>query len=522
MPHFGWLDWLVVVVYFSALVIAGIAFQPKSTKDSRDYFLADNKIPSWLAAVSVLAATQSAATFLGAPDYGYRGDLTYLGTNIGTLLAAYFVGRVFIPRFYKMRAATVYELLKVRFGNTAMRAAGGMFLLGRVLAGGARVYLAAIAISMIMFSNVTVSGMVLATFLIVAISFGFSFVGGLKSVIWNDLVQFIIYIGSAVGVLIFLRSLIPSTTNELIDGLVNTPSGINKLRLFDFSADFSLPFSVFSIFTGHFLLNVGNFGMDQDTTQRLLASKDSKAGAASLYISALAAVPVIFVFMVIGLLLYVFYNRPDLMHTAGNRVGDLKFHGDTVTVFMYFILTQIPTGLRGLATVGVIAAAVSTTNSALNAMSSVMIQDFYKPWMEKRRVVEGEHFVVAGRYGMAITGFLTFVMSIVCYFWQNAIHTPLLQFVLSIMTFSYSGLLGVYFTAMFTRRGSSKSVILALITGFVVILAMQPWFPLSWLLPTFVAKLAFTWQLCIGAVISFLVCAAAKGGDINTANGVTS
>ena len=119
-------------------------------------------MPAWLAAVSVLSATQSAATFLGGPDYGYRGDYTYLAGNIGGLIGAVIVARVLIPRFYAMGATTVYELLGLRFERRAVRWAGGMFLLGRVLAGGARVYLAAIAISMVAFSSVSAEGIIVS------------------------------------------------------------------------------------------------------------------------------------------------------------------------------------------------------------------------------------------------------------------------------------------------------------------------------------------------------------------------
>ena len=118
-------DWLVIAAYLLLLVAGGWIFTPRKTESAHDYFLAGGNVPAWLAALSVLSATQSAATFLGGPDYGYRGDLTYLTGNIGALIGAIFVAHVLIPRFYAIRATTAYELLTMRFSERATRWAGG-------------------------------------------------------------------------------------------------------------------------------------------------------------------------------------------------------------------------------------------------------------------------------------------------------------------------------------------------------------------------------------------------------------
>ena len=514
-PTFGLLDWSVIAVYFIVMIIGGIAFTPRHTGDAKDYFLAGGQIPPWLAAISVLSATLSAATFLGGPDYGYRGDYTYLSTNVGGMFAAIFVAKVLIPRYYAMGATTVYELLDARFGKPAMRAAGGMFLIGRVLAGGTRVYLGAIAVAMIMFGDISASGVVVAAFALVVLSFAFTFVGGLKSVIWNDLIQFVIYVGAAVGILFYLWMLIPASSADIYSAVTATPEGTNKLRLFNWSLGVSEPFSMLAVMTGVFLLSVGNFGLDQDTTQRLLACKDAKAGARSLILSVLITVPIIWVFISIGVLLYIFYDRADLMQ-HGAAVGLAQtFQGQKISVFMHFILTQIPPGLRGLATVGIIAAAVATTNSAMNAMSSVLIEDFYRPWRTKRRADAEHHFVRAGRVGMAVMGLLMFGMAILSFYWQRYANIPILEFVLAVMTFAYAGLLGVYFTAIFTTRGSNLSVIFALAAGFLTILILQKYtidflgLPVAW------KALAFPWQLCIGTAVAFLVCVAAPKARVS-------
>lgn len=500
--QFAALDWLVVGLYVLVLLAGGWLFSRFKADDTGDYFLAGRSVPAWLAAISVLSATQSAATFLGAPDQGYRGDLSYLGAVVSPILAAIFVAYVLIPRFYAMRATTVYELLEARYGPRAKRWAGGMFLVGRVFAGGSRVYLAAIAIAMVGFSSIDAQSIILSAAAVMLVSFLFTFHGGLKSVIWNDLLQFVIYAGSAVAVLVFLRLSIPATNAELIAALSNSPGGVDKLRLFDLSTDLSRPFTVLAICTGLFLLNVANCGLDQDTTQRLLASPDAKTGARGLILSQLASVPLIAMFVTIGLLLHVFYNRPDLM--GQSNLAATSFSGEKITVFVHYILTQIPPGLRGLVSVGVTAAAVATTNSALNAMSSVMIADFYQPWKEARGGASAKHYVRAGRWGMAAVGVAMFGMAVLSFYWQRYSDMPLLEFALSVMAFAYAGLLGVYAVAVFTTRGTTGSVIAALLTGFGTVLLLQPFMfgP---------AGFAFPYQLCIGTLAAALVAAIPRG-----------
>lgn len=497
-------DWFVIAAYVAILFLGGWWFTPKSPDDGDDYFLADRQVPVWLAAASVLSATQSAATFLGGPDYGYQGDYSYLAASVGALIASVIVARVLLPRYYAAGVTTVYELLEQRFDKRVARAAGGMFLVGRILAGGARVYLAAIAVSMVVFADVSPDHVIIGSALIVAASFGFTFMGGLKSVIWNDLVQLVLFLGAAIAVLWWLRSSLPLTTAQILDALAHAPGGQDKLRVFDFSLDPSHPFSVAALFTGVTLLYIGNSGLDQDTSQRLLACKDKNAAAKSLYWSVLATIPVTFLFITIGQLLSLHYARPDLIG-AGGRLSS-TFEGVKITVFMHYILTELPPGLRGLTTVGVLAAAIATTNSALNAMSSVLIQDIYRPWRERTKQMTTRSVVVAGRWGMAVAGFATFLMAALSFYWQRYTSMPLLEFALAVMTFAYAGLLGVYFAAVATRRGTEASAFAALAVGFLTILALQPYVIDLLGLPKALRSLSFPWQLCVGTLLATITC----------------
>ncbi|MCJ7765702.1 MAG: sodium:solute symporter, partial [Thiovulaceae bacterium] len=275
----------------------------------------------------------------------------------------------------------------------------------------------------------------------------------------------------------------------------------DKLQLFDFTLDFSSAgsFNVWGLLTGWLLLNIAAYGLDQDMTQRVLSCRDKKEGERAIVISVLMTIPVVVIFMLIGLLLYLYYQHPEL---SGFSNGvDQQFEGQKVTILMYYILNEMPEGVRGFVTVGAIAAALSSTNSVLASMSSVAIEDLYKPWRLKRSKVEEIHFVKAARAGVLLFALLLSVMAMVSYYWQRYTELPLLNFALGVMAFAYSGLLGVYFSAIFTRRGSAKSVLFALIGGFTSVLLLQPY--MLGMITDF--KLGFAWQILIGTIVSFAI-----------------
>jgi len=164
--------------------------------------------------------------------------------------------------------------------------------------------------------------------------------------------------------------------------------------------------------------------------------------------------------------------------------------------------------VRGFVAVGVLAAAA--VNSGLISMSSVLIQDFYRPWAERRGPRDEAHYVRAGRLGMVVLALALLAMSVLCFYWQRYTAAPLLDFALGVMSFAYSGLLGVYFTLLFTTRGSSASVICALVAGFVTIALQQSYIVDVLGLPAGFKSLAFPYQLCIGTAVAFATCVIGK------------
>jgi len=489
-------DWGIFAAYFLVLTITSVLLSRVKVKSTRDYFVGGNSVPMFAVAISVLATSQSAATFLGGPEYSYAKDLTFIGFYISALLAVFFVSKVLIPRFYAINAVTVYELLEYRYGASAKKQAGVMFLIGRVFASGARLYIGALAISMILFLDITPIHVAISITILMLGALAYAYFGGVKSVIFSDIIQAITYIGAGIAVLVYLYISIDADFSTI----VNTLQADKKLELIDWSM--SGGFSVWALFGGWLLLNIAAYGLDQDMTQRALACKDAKTAQKSLMMSVYLTLPVAMLFLFIGLLLYIFYQHPELSHFTTEVVQ--KFEGEKITIFMYYILNEMPEGMRGIVTVGAVAAALSSSNSVLGAMSSVAIEDLYRPWKEERdeeSKADEMHFVRAGRNAVLLFALVLSLMAMLSFYWQRYTQLPLLSFALGVMAFAYTGLLGVFGAAIFTKRGSARTVPLALVAGFLTVLFFQP-YVLGMVVDI---KIGFAWQMIVGTTISLLV-----------------
>ena len=489
------IDWMIFGSYFLILILTSVILSRVKVETTRDYFVGSNAMPMLAVAISVLATSQSAATFLGGPEYAYGKDLTFLGFYFSAFIAVFFVAYFLIPRFYAIEAVTVYELLEKRYGSGAKKQAGVMFLIGRLFASGARLYIGALAISMILFMDISPIHILISIVVLMLGALAYVYYGGIKSVILSDIIQAVTYIGAAVAVLIFLFYSLNTDLSTMIDIL----SKEHKLQVVNFTFNnFEGGFNFYTILAGWLLLNIAAYGLDQDMTQRVLSCKNKTEGAKSLIYSILFTIPVALLFLVIGLLLYLYYHHPELSGFEGTV--DKNFQGDKVTIMMYYILNEMPEGLRGLVTVGAIAAALSSTNSVLGAMSSVAIEDLYRPWRLSRGKASEAHFLKAGKMGVLLFAVLLSLMAMLSYYWQHASNSHLLTFALGVMAFAYAGLLGVYFAAIFTKRGNEKTVLWALIGGFVTVLVLQ-----TYVLALFgiELKLGFSWQLVLGTIVSF-------------------
>ncbi|MEM9560962.1 MAG: sodium:solute symporter, partial [Planctomycetota bacterium] len=394
------------------------------------------------------------------------------------------------------------------------RAASAMFMLGRVFASGARLFIVALPSTLIVFGEpaggeVPASQLVLAIGAMTIVGILYTLVGGISSVIWSDVIQTGVFLAAVIGAITLLLMRIPVGPAEIAQVLSGSPGatpGSSKLTVISLSTDPGAAYTLWSVVIGFTLLGIASYGTDQDLVQRMLTCKNAKAGSWSVISAQLMGIPVVLLFMAVGLLLYVFYARPDVM--GASMPSDSP--DDSRTVFLSFILREMPAGMSGLMMAGLFAAGLSSLNSAINAMSSTLVSDFYRPM---RAGMPERHYVLVGRAAVVGWGLVLGSFACFCVYWQRASGQTLIDFALSVMTFAYAGLLGVFFCVLFTKRGSTLSVIGALVVGFVVILVQQP---MVWGWGAFVAldarvgvdlslaaSLAFPWKLSIGAALAF-------------------
>ena len=507
---FSLYDWATMGCYGLVLLLSGLWLGRKKQAGTEDYFLAGRAMPAWAVAVSILATSLSAATFIGAPEQAYRGDLTYLTMNVGAILGAVFVALVLLPAFYRYRVATVYEFLERRFGTKAKVASSWTFMIGRVFASGARIFIAALPASLILFGDLEPAHVWPAIAALTLAGVLYTLAGGVRSIIWSDVIQAVVFVGAAVAACWLLLQKIPLSIGEIVT-VLGGPSGSvsSKLTVIDLGLDLTKPglgfnpsarYTLLTALTGLTLLNIGAYGTDQDLAQRMLTCRSAKEGSWSVISGILVQIPVIALFLAIGSLLSIFYLRPDLMGAAAPSYTV----DDSRQIFLSFILEEMPAGMPGFMMAGLFAAGLSSLNSALNAMASSFVNDWYRnafPGQGERHYLRVGRCAVAG-WGVVLGGF-----AMVCVYWQQAAEQSLIDFSLSVMTFAYAGLVAVFLTAALTSRGNGASVVLALASGFCSVLLLQPriwrtWAPLAWQ----PLRIAFPWQLLIATAIATAVC----------------
>jgi SSS family transporter len=487
-------------------------------------------MPAWAVALSVVATAISAATFVGAPAQSYSGNLTYLSATLGQFIAIVLVAAFFIPVYYRENVATVYDLIGQRYGPNAKQACSWMFMIGRVFANGARLFMAGLAGSQMVYSDGSAAHVMLCIGVLSIVGVAYTWLGGIRAVIWTEVIQTIVLVGAAMVAIGLLLHRIPVSPgrvlNVLNDAKTATGSKLDALRIgVDaskpwFGLDLSQPYTLVTAALCWTIFNLAAYGTDHDLAQRMLTCRNAFQGGKSAIGAILIGLPITALFMAIGLLLYIFYDRPDVMGSAstGPRPGEAK------EVFLTFISIQMPRGLGGLMMAGMFAAALSSLSSALNAMAATFVNDVYR---RVRPGLDDSRYLFVGRASMLAWGVVLGLFACVCVFWQeyNAKlgGQTLIDFALGVMNFAYAGLAAVFSCAIFTRRGNQATAIAALVTGFLVVLLMQPWMWKHWAgliawteyTPTSSTihslaevKLAFPWQLFMATSLAFIVCVA--------------
>jgi SSS family solute:Na+ symporter len=546
------LDALIILIYFAVIVYIGLSMGRRENT-LHDFALGGRRVPWWAVMASIIAAETSAATYLGTPGEGYAmRSLAYAQIVIGLILGRILVGYAFLKPYYTYKVYTVYDFLGIRFGPWSKGYVSGLFLAMRTLASGTRLFVPSLVMVLAwqlltgsdtrveagggFVQPTAVSHYLVAIVLLTLLTCLYTAVGGIKAVIWTDVVQAALMFGTALLAIVtllyhlgedsfnFARALrtlgeavpeMKSTHGYFIlgweDALVDkwkSATGASEMTPWEWvKLTLANPYTLMSALVANLAMNAAAFGTDQDMVQRLLTAETYKKSRRSLITAAVMDLPIYATFTFIGILLIAYYQINPRYKPAANA-----------DVFASYILYVMPAGVRGLVLAGVFATAMGSLSAALNALATSATNDWYIPYFARHK--SDRHHVAAARFFTAL--FAVLMILIAAAFAHAKVTNPdvrIIPVVLGIASFILGPMLGVFLLGMFTRsRGSDRGNLIAITLGLAATIVLGELHvvianliaPLlggdaTYVRPAWLPKVAFTWFALIGAVAVFFV-----------------
>jgi solute:Na+ symporter, SSS family len=422
-------DLAVITLYMAATLGLGL-WMAQRARTAEDYFLGARNLPAPLVLLSIVATETSALTVISVPGIAARGDFTFLQLAFGYLIGRIAVAWWLLPGYFRGTHSTAYQRLAERFGPGTRQAMSGVFLSTRFLADGVRIFAGAIPLAVL--TGWDVGTAIVAMGLV---TMAYTFVGGLKAVVWADALQLGVYVaGGLLALAVALQ--MAGGAGAAWDAAM----AADKLRVLDVQWSWSAPYTLAAGLLGGALLSAASHGTDQLIVQRLLATRSLRAARWALVGSGVAVIAQFALFLAIGTALW----------AAGQAPPDLP--GDQL--FPRFIVQHLPVGLAGLLMAGILAAAMSTISSSISALASSVTHDLVAPWHERRhgRAADSAWLLRVGRgvslaWGLALTG-----AALGFHAFATGRDTPVVVLALSIASVTYGALLGAVLLAALPRR----------------------------------------------------------------------
>src|SRR5216117_3947165 len=432
------LDVVVIFAYFTAVIVFGLLLAGRQ-RDASDYFLGHRGLPWWALMFSVVATETSALTVISVPGLAARGDLTFLQIGVGYLVGRIGVAALLLPGYFEGTQDTAYQRLEHRFGRAARRTASGVFLFTRALADCVRIFATAIPLAIITHWSLP-AGIVAIGF----VTLVYTWVGGLRAVVWVDVIQLGVYLLGGMATLIVATHLAGGV------GAFARAWDAGKLVTLDFTPSFKVLYTFWGGLLGGALLAGASHGTDHLIVQRLLAARGLRDAQRALIGSGLFIIGQFALFLLVGTSLWL---------AGADRVG---MRSDAI--YPTFVKTQLPEGLAGLVLAGILAAAMSSHASAVNSLASASTHDFYAPLTGRQ---DPGHLLWVGRW---LTLLWTAVLVAGAMAFRNQ-NTPVVQLALSIASVTYGSLLGTYVLGGAWPRARQIDVIVAIVAS---VLLMSP------------------------------------------------
>lgn len=415
-------------------------FKGREERDTRDYFLGSRKTPVWVGTLSFVATEISAMTIVGIPPIGYMENWQYLQFFLGSAAARVLIAFVFIPAFYKFNCTTIYEFLRHRFGAGTQYAGSSFFFVTRLFASGVRLYAASLAVSVIMGWELWHT---IAFFTVISVIFiGF---GGIKAVLWTGTFESVMFFAAGAAVAGWLVMHIDGG----LAGAWQVASEAGKLSVFNLGWGMENPNLLWAALLNGVFGSMAAFGTDQELMQRLLTLETRKESQRTIIYTIFTSVPLTWLYLAIGTLLYVFYRQ--------NSGLPLPENADKI--LSHFTVHVLPSGLKGLVLTAVVLASI---DSPLSSLSSSFVTDIYRPLIKKDG--DERHYLFVSRVSVVCFGLLLSGIAWACAAGQGR----MLWLAFKINGVTAGSLLGVFLLGLLTARRANRANVAAMVLSAVM------------------------------------------------------
>jgi len=461
---FSSLDLLALLGYLAVVLAIGLYFAKRNNNFS-DYMFGGGQMPWWAIGISLIATSVSATTFLGNPADAYATNMTYLMCNFGVFAAIAIIGVVFIPRFQALKVESAYEILEKRFSRPIRVLAASFYSLHLLLRTGILLYGPALVLAEVFGINIFFS--ITAT---AVLAIAYTWFGGLRAVVWTDVLQFIVLFGGGLVALYYCATGIGSFAE-----MAELAANAGKTKWFDASIDPSNARTLLSAGIVYTVFEVAIRGCDQQFVQRYMSCPDASSANRSSLLSAVLGLAVALLFFWVGASLFAYFQ---VAHVANLPEGT-----NINRVFPFFILEILPNGLTGLLVAAIFAAAMSSLDSGITALANTTVKDLLP--VAKTRSLDEAGLLKLTRLYVVVWGVAGTLAAFVCVAGEQSLLTTALFF-----TSLFIGpLLGLFLFAFFWPRTHPKALFIGALLGMASLLpftkiafidSWQPVYPLSW------------------------------------------
>jgi sodium-coupled monocarboxylate transporter 8/12 len=468
--HLGWIDYGIFGICLIATLGIGFLFQ-KGQQDTKQYLLGGRNMKSLVVSIAVLASVFSGVSYLGFPAEAYAYGMGYSLLAFSSFVTTPIINAVFMPFFYRVRLYSAYQYLEERFAFGLRTLIAIIFVCRTLLWMSIVVYAPALALEHA--TGFPLWVMILSMGIITTI---YTTVGGMKAVIWSNVLQFVVLMGGLIAVVAVAVWNIPGG----IDGVLSKAAEGGRLH-FDFSWNLTTRVTVWGILIGGTIHNLVLLATDQVSIQRYMTSKNLKSARKAMWIKAYLWVPCAFFFYFAGLVLFSFYKD------SGQDPLSLGLISSADQILPYFVVNEMPVGFAGLLIAGIVAASMSSMSSGLNSATTVSLIDLAEQYSKKQ--IGEKRKVQLAKILTVVFGIIVTLVAFVAGRFGSLIEAP-------VRIFGLLGgpLLGLFLLGMLSRRANAPGAISGWITGTIATIILA-----------FATHISFLWYAISGMLVSFIV-----------------